>query len=95
MTWYMYSAVFKLEQLQLKSSLHIFLNKNMFYVLLNVYAFGTFICFGLMGFPFHIIMVYVLRSIYADYRSLFFDKTPFITDVLRASSRSPYGTDMW
>ena len=40
-------------------------------------------------------MVYVLRSIYADYKSLFFDKTPFITDVLTASSRSPYGTDMW
>ena len=46
----------------------------MFYVLLNVYAFGSFICFGLIGFPFH--MGSILRSIYADYRSLLFDKPP-------------------
>ena len=46
----------------------------MFYVLLNVYAFGSFICFGLIGFPFH--MGSILRSIYADYSSLLFDKPP-------------------
>ena len=46
----------------------------MLYVLLNVYAFGTFICLGLIRFPFH--MGSILRSIYSDYRTLLFDKPP-------------------
>ena len=89
-TWY--SAVFKVEQLRTLfvsknirsrvamlisgswNSVCIFLNTNVFYVLLNVYVFGSFICFGLIGFPFH--MGSILRSIYADYRSLLFDKPP-------------------
>ena len=61
------SALFKVEQLQtlfeskniwvemlisfLKFSLHI-LNMNVFYVLLDVYSFGVFICFHLIGFTF-------------------------------------------
>ena len=56
------------------NSVCIFLNTNMCYVLLNVYAFGSFLCFGLIGFPFH--MRSILRSIHADYRSLLFDKRP-------------------
>ena len=89
-TWY--SAVFKVEQLRTLfvskniwsrvamlisrswNSVCIFLNTNVFYVLLNVYAFGLFLCFGLIGFPFY--MRSILRSIYADYRSLLFDKPP-------------------
>ena len=58
----------------LKFSLHILEHERVFYVLLNVYAFGSFLCFGLIGFPFH--MRSILRSIYADYRSLLFDKPP-------------------
>ena len=46
------------------NSVCIFLNTNVFYVLLNVYAFGSFICFGLIGFLFH--MGSILRSIYAE-----------------------------
>ena len=61
------SALFKLEQLQtlfvskniwvemlisfLKFSLHI-LNMDVLYVLLNVYSFGAFMCFRLIGVTF-------------------------------------------
>lgn len=61
------SALFKLEHLQtlfvskniwvemlisfLKFSLHI-LNMNVLYVLLNVYSFGAFMCFRLIGVTF-------------------------------------------
>ena len=58
----------------LKFSLHILEHERVFYVLLNVYAFGSFLCFGLIRFPFH--MRSILRSIYTDYRSLLFDKPP-------------------
>ena len=57
----------------LKFSLHI-LEQGRVICLLNVYAFESFICFGLIGFPFH--MGSILRSIYEDYRSLLFDKPP-------------------
>ena len=70
------------------NSVCIFLNTNVFYVLLNVYAFGSFICFGLIGFPSH--MGSILRSIYEDYRSLlFWSWQASIAVVLRASQRSP------
>ena len=72
----------------------------MFYVLLNVYAFGSFICFGLIGFPFH--MGSILRSIYADYRNLLFDKPPsqsFLglrNALLREGTREEaLGTSLW
>ena len=57
----------------LKFSLHILEHERVL-CFLNVYAFGSFLCFGLIGFPFH--MRSILRSIYADYRSLLFDKPP-------------------
>ena len=62
----------------------------MLYVLLNVYAFGTFICFGLIGFPFR--MGSILRSIYVDYRTLLFDKPTSQTSLGVRHARLGEGT---
>lgn len=64
--------------------------RTCFMYYLNVYAFGTFICFGLVGLPFLIGSVLYLRGLL---------ESPFclasIADVLRASPRAPWGRNAW